>query len=117
MKEFPGKRALARLSIADIEDMVNRIDTLDDAVLAGLNGDGRAGVRALARKLVRSRERDRAERDRLAALAAAKNELDIGIQFSRFNGFTRGFQHAFGTCAPPRGKPADFIPFHVSSSF
>jgi ribonuclease HII len=74
-KGFPGKRALARLSIADIEDLVNRIDTLDDAVLSGLKGDGRAGVRALARKLVRSRERDKAERDRLAALAVMEEKF------------------------------------------
>ncbi len=70
MKGFPGKRALARLSIAGIENLVNRIDALDDTVLTRLKGDGRAGVRALAWKLVRSRERDRTERDRLAALAA-----------------------------------------------
>lgn len=71
---FPGPYQLSKLPLAKIKKLVEE-NTPDDAFLKILAGDSRAGVKALADKIVREREKTARLRKRQEELAALENEL------------------------------------------
>jgi ribonuclease HII len=71
---------LASISITEIRGLVDS-DDVDDSFLDALRDDPRAGVRALAKKIERGRERQAHESSRLAVLSAPEEEI-------RKSGFT-----------------------------
>jgi len=72
--DFPGKYQLAKMPIAKIRALVENIDP-DETVMSRLEGDRRAGVRALAGKIRKEREREERRKARMQELCALENSL------------------------------------------
>lgn len=71
---FPGPYQLSKLPLAKVRKLVEESDP-DDMFLKTLADDPRAGVRALAGKIIREREKEARRRQRQAELTAIENEL------------------------------------------
>ena len=72
--DFPGKYQIAKMPIAKIRALLDKIEP-DEHVLSRLDGDRRAGVRSLAEKIRRERERIERKRARQQEMCALENSL------------------------------------------